>query len=141
MDGSIPAHEATGHPVGVEDKSDFGGTTAVIAYVRSRVTPKILWSIIAGLVGVLVVAITWIVNTQSDVHQLNKTVTQLEEQRKTAAADRDQDRELLHKIDTAVQVMGGKVDDIATEVNRQREWRERITEVAESPPHAMRKRR
>lgn len=100
-----------------------------------------LWSAIGILCAALVASITWVVTTRSDIHGLEKTVTQLEEQRKTAAADRDQDRELLHKIDTAVAVMGNKVDDIATEVNRQREWRERITEVAESPPHAMRKRR
>lgn len=47
--------------------------------------------------------------------------------------------ETLHKIDTAMQVMGSKVDTIADEVDRQREWREHIERAAEEPPHVRKR--
>jgi cell division protein FtsL len=121
----------------VDHKPDFGSTTAVIAYVRKRVTPTILWSAIGALVTCLVVSITWLVTTQTDIRTAQRDIRQLHD----TVGELQKQGDLLHKIDTQLAVMNSKMDDIATEVDRQREWRERITEVAESPPHAARKRR
>jgi hypothetical protein len=131
--------EAAGYPIGVDHKPDFGSTTAVIAYVRRRVTPTVLWSAIGTLVTVLVVAITWIVNMQSDMRRFKETVPALEQDRKEAAAQRDRDRDMLNKIDKAVGEMGVKLDNIADEVDRQREEWDHVHGIAESPPHARRR--
>ncbi len=115
---------------------DAHGTTAVIAYVKKRVTPSMLW----GAITALTIAIGYVVNAQHDISHLKETVIKLEAERNVAASEREQDRQVLNKIDTQLAVMGGKVDTIADEVERQREWRDRIEGIAESPPHAMRKR-
>lgn len=112
-----------------------GGTTAVIAYVRRKVTPTMLWSAIGTLVAALVVAITWIVNTQSDVRQLKEGAADSRKQ----MADMQARLEVLNEIRKDLAVMGGKVDTIAEDVKRQREWRERIEDAAEAPPHARRR--
>jgi methionine synthase II (cobalamin-independent) len=114
----------------------FASTTAVIAYVRRRVTPSVLWSAIGALVTALVVAVTWLVTMQSDVRQLKDTVAES----KKSVFDMQQKLDLLQDIKTQLAVMGGKVDTIADEVERQREWRDRIEGIAESPPHARRRR-
>lgn len=116
------------------EKPDFGSTTAVVAYVRKRLTPTVLWSAIGALVTALVVSITWLVTTQSDIHQLKDTVAES----KKSVADMQQKFDLLQDIKTQLAVMNSKMDGIATEVDRQREWRERIEDVAEAPPHARR---
>lgn len=122
----------------MEDKPDFGSTTAVIVRaVRKRLTPATVW----GAIGTVTIAIGYVLNAQHDISRLKETVAQLEQGRKEAAGERDQDRDLLHKIDKAVDVMGSKVDTIADEVDRQREWREHVEGIAESPPHAARRRR
>lgn len=116
-------------------EENFGSTTAVIAYVRRRVTPTVLWSAIGALVTALVVSITWLVTMQSDVRQLKEGVSES----KKSVADIRQQLDLLHKIDTQLAVMGGQINSIADEVDRQREWRDRIEGIAESPPHARRR--
>lgn len=113
----------------MDEKPDFGATTAVIAYVRKRITPGAIW----GAITALAVAIAYVVNAQHDLHRHQESITDLQQ-------ERQQDRDLLQKIDTQIAVMGSKVDNIANEVDRQREWRERIEDVAEAPPHARRKR-
>lgn len=114
------------------DKPDFGSTTAVIIAVKKRITPRVL-SAIGGLVVTMAGAIAWV----DSIHQYKERVAKLEQEyeqeRKQAAADRDADRELLHKIDTAVAVMSSQVAGIA-------QWRERIEEAADSPPHARKRR-
>lgn len=118
------------------EKFDHLSTTAVVTYVRRHVTPTMLWSAIGALITTLVVCITWLVNTQSDIHQLKDSVAES----KKSVAELRQELELLHKIDTEIAVMNSKVDGIADEVDRQREWRDKIEGIAESPPHARKRR-
>lgn len=118
------------------EEPDFGSTTAVIVWVRRRLTPRVLWSAIATLLTALVVAITWLVTTQSDIHHLKETVAES----KKSVADMQQKLDLLQEIKMQIAVMGGKVDNIATEVDRQRQWRERIENEAEIPPQARKRR-
>lgn len=134
--------QAAGYPVGVDDKPDFGATTAIKRYapglawlpriVRDKLTPAAAWSAIAGLA----IAIGYVLNAQHDISQLKEAVADS----KKSVADIRQQLDLLHRIDTQIAVMGGKVDNIADEVDRQREWRERIEGIAESPPHARKRR-
>lgn len=119
----------------MDDKPDFASTTAVIAYVRKRITPRILWSAIGALVTALMVCITWIVTTQSAIHELNDHDAEL----RRAMVELKAQVEVLHEIHTQLAVMAGKMDSIADEVERQREWREKIEGVAELPPHARRR--
>jgi len=115
------------------DNSDFGSTTAVIAYVRRRITPAVLWSAIGTLITALGVAITWLINTQGDIHRLKESVIE-------ARAEHQQDSEVLHKIDTHLAVIDSKMDNIAEEMDSVNRWRDRIEDVADSPPHARRRR-
>jgi septal ring factor EnvC (AmiA/AmiB activator) len=119
----------------VDEKPDFGGTTAVVVWARKRLTPTVLWSAIGALVTALMVCITWIVTTQSDIHQLKEA----QAESKKSVADLRQQLDLLNKIDTQIAVMTSKIDNIAEEVNRQREWRDRIEGIAETPPHPRRR--
>jgi len=125
-----------------EEHKDWESTTAVLARrapglawlpsaLRQRLTPAALGSAVTALA----IAIAYVVNAQHDIHnaqrdihQLNDTVTDLQKQ-----------ADVLHKIDTQLAVMNSKVDNIADEVDRQREWRERIESVAEMGPHAKRR--
>lgn len=121
-----------------DEHTDFGATTAVIVRkVRKYLTPSTVW----GAIATLTIAIGYVINAQHDISHLKETVAKLELERKESGASRDSDRQVLNKIDTQLAVMGSKLDSIADEVDRQREWRERIEGIAESPPHAARKRR
>jgi hypothetical protein len=127
----------------LREKHDFGATTAVNLVwekAKSKITPKVLWSAIGVLVGILGAAITGWVTTQSDIRGLEKTVARLESERAEAVAQRERDRELLNKIDKAVGEVGVKLDNIADEVDRQREEWDHVHGIAESPPHAARRR-
>jgi methionine synthase II (cobalamin-independent) len=126
----------------VDEKPDFGSTTAVLARrapgfawlpvaLRQRLTPAALGSAIAALA----VAITYVVNAQHDISRLKDSMAES----KKSVADLEQRLDVLNKIDTQLAVMAGKVDSIADEVDRQREWRERIEGIAETPPHARRR--
>lgn len=123
----------------MDDKPDFGSTTAVVVWARKRLTPTVLWGAIGALVTALMVCITWIVTTQSDIHQLKdgladskRAVADMQEQFK-------QQIDLLHKIDTRNAVMGSEIANISDEVNHQRERWERIEGIAETPPHPRRR--
>jgi hypothetical protein len=129
--------------MGEKHEKDWAGTTAVLELrapgfawlpraLRQRLTPAALWSAITALA----VAVTWLVNAQHDIHQLKASSAESQK----ALANMRQQLDILHKIDTQLAVMNNKVDGIATEVDRQREWRERIESVAEElPPHARRR--
>lgn len=117
---------------------DFESTTAVLARrapglawlpigLRKHLTPAALWAAITALA----LAIGYVVNAQHDIHHHQESIIDLQ-------TTRQQDREILQRIDTQIAVMNTKISDIATEVDRQREWRERIEDVAEAPPHARR---
>lgn len=123
------------------DKDNWESTTAVLARrapgfawlpvaLRQRLTPAVLWSAITALA----ISITWLVNAQADIHQLKESSAESQK----SVSDLRQQLDLLHKIDTQIAVMNNKVDTIAAEVDRQREWREKIESVAEAPPHARR---
>lgn len=119
----------------MDEHDDWESTTAVLARrapglawlpvaLRQRLTPAALGSAVTALA----IAIAYVVSAQHDIHNLQKDVAETQKQ-----------LDLLHKIDTALAVMNSKVDGIATEVDRQREWRERIEDAAELPPHARRR--
>ena len=95
--------------------------------IREHLTPAALWSAI----GALAIAIGYILNAQVDLHRHQESIVNLQ-------SEMGKERELLQTIDTRLAVMGNKIDDIGSEVNRQREWRERIESVAESPSHIRR---
>jgi TolA-binding protein len=120
-------------------KIDFESTTAMLARrapgfawlpkaMRSHFTPGALWT----AVSVIAVAIAYVVNAQHDIHRHQESIAALQEARTS-------DRELLQKIDTQLAVLNTKIGDMANEVERQREWRERIEDVAEAPPRAARR--
>ena len=79
-----------------EPNHDFGGTTAVIAYVRKRITPKVLWSAIGALVTCLLGAVTWISTTQSDMRTAQHDIQRANE---TAAEAKKAVAEMQAKFD------------------------------------------
>ena len=125
----------------MDEKPDFDSmsTTAVLVArapglawlpiaCRKRLSPALLWSAILALTG----AVAYIAKALNDVHQHQQYIEELQTSRR-------QDHELLQSIETNVAVMTSQVGDIKTEVDRQREWRERIESVAEeAPPHGRR---
>jgi uncharacterized protein YoxC len=127
----------------VDESEDFGSTTSVLierapglAWLprafRQRLTPAAL----ASAITALCIAIAYVINAQHDIHNAQNDVHRLQE----SVASLEQDREVLHKIDTQLAVMNGKVDTIADEVDRQRQWREHVETVAETPSYARRRR-
>jgi hypothetical protein len=117
-------------------KPDFESTTAMLArrapglawlpsFLHKRFTPAGLWTAVTAL-GI---GIAYVVSAQHDIHRHQESIAVLQ-------ANRDKDVELLQKIDTQLAIVNTRLSDITTEVDRQREWRERIEDVAEtSPPH------
>lgn len=127
----------------MDEQPDFDSTGAFLrkhapglawlpAVLRKQLTPAALWSAITALA----IAISWLVNAQHDIVRLKESVVDFQKERD----DFQKEREVLHEIDTRLAVMSGKVDNIATEVDRQREWRDRIEGIAEAPPHARKRR-
>lgn len=116
-------------------KKDWETTTAILerrapglawlpVAVRKHLTPAALGSAVTALA----IAIGYVLNAQHAIHELQRTV-----------GEQGKQLELLHKIDTDVAVMSNSVAAIAAEVGRQREWRERIEDLAESGPHSKRR--
>lgn len=99
--------------------------------LRQRLTPAALGSAVAALA----IAIAYVVNAQHDIHNAQKDVNRLQD----SVTSLEKERDLLHKIDTQLAVMSNSMATIAEEVDRQREWREKIEGVAELPPHARRR--
>ncbi len=100
--------------------------------LRDKLTPTMLGSAVAALS----VSIAYVVNAQHEIHNTQSEVRRLRQ----SVEDMQKEQELLHKIDTQLAVINGKIEGIMSEVDRQREWRERIEDAAESPPHARRRR-
>jgi hypothetical protein len=115
------------------EKLDYGSTTAVIAYVRKRVTPAALWGAIAGLVGALVIAVTAWTTTQ-------KNIAHLQEFSARAEAREQKTDDLLQQLATGQAVMNTTMGEFKAEQDRQRARWERIESVAEESPHARRRR-
>lgn len=128
--------------MGDDEKIDFESTTAMLkrrapglawlpSILRERFTPAALGSAITALV----VAITYVVNAQHELHHTQETVQRLQD----SISGLEKERDVLRDIHEQLAVMATKVDNITTEVDKQREWRERIETVAEEQPRARRK--
>jgi hypothetical protein len=116
-------------------KVDWENTTAILArrapglawipkVLRDRLTPAALGSAVTAIA----IAIAYVGNAQHNISRLNETV-----------AGQQKQLDLLKGIETQLAVMIGKVDTIASEVDRQRAWREKIEDVAESSPRGRRR--
>lgn len=127
----------------MNEKPDYGSTTAVNKYapglawiprvVRDKLSPAAVGSAITALaigIGYVVSAQHDLKNAQRDIRQLHDTVGDLQRQ-----------SDSLHKIETQLAVVISKMDDIGTEVDRQRARWDRVEGIAEAPPHANRRRR
>jgi len=99
-------------------------------WLRGRLTPTTLWLAI----GALAAGIGYVGKAQVKLDRHQESITDLQ-------LEHAQDRDLLQKMNTQLAVMNRTIDDIAEEVNRQRDWREKIQEQAEAPPHARRRTR
>lgn len=119
--------------------TDWESTTSVLArrapglawlpdFVRQRLTPIALSSVILSLAA----AMWYVIDAIHDLHRHQESITELRQ-------DRQSDHDLLEKIGTQLAVLDSKIDTIGSEVDRQREWRERIESVAEETPHARRR--
>lgn len=123
---------------------DFGGTTAVIVWARKRITPKVLWSAIGALLTCLLGLATWLSTTQSDMRTAQHDIQRANEtaaEAKKSVADMQQKLDILQDMKTSLAVMASKIDNIDAEVTRQRQRWDRVEEVADSPPHAARRKR
>jgi hypothetical protein len=118
---------------------DFSATTRIklrwLLPFRNYLTPAILWTAIAGLASVLVVSITWLVTMQARVA---KAQDDIQRQEKSMEAFQKQG-DTLNEINTKLGILTTQMTDIRAEVERQRDWRDRIEAAADTPPHARRK--
>jgi hypothetical protein len=119
----------------VAKHEDFESTTQILARrapglawlpaaFRNHLTPTAVWSAI----GALAIAIGYVINAQHELHTARNDIAALQKQ-----------TEILTDIKSHLAVMDNKLDTIALEVDRQRQWRERIESVAETPPHSRNK--
>jgi hypothetical protein len=100
--------------------------------IRDNLSPGALWSAI----GALVIAIGYVLSAQHNISVAKETADAAQK----SVVDLQQKLGVLNEINTNLAVMKSEVDGIATEVNRQREWREKIEDQAERlPPHAKRR--
>lgn len=125
----------------MDEKEGEESTTAVLERVapglawlpkvlRDRLTPAVLGSAVTALA----IAIAFVVNAQADMRNAQRDIHQLND----TVAEQQKQLNVLHEINTKLVVMNVKIDTIANEVDRQREWRERIESAAELPPHVRR---
>jgi septal ring factor EnvC (AmiA/AmiB activator) len=100
--------------------------------LRGRLTPATLGSAVVALaiaIGYVLTAQHDLRTAQHDIDRQSRSIDELQQQ-----------LELLHNHDTQIAVMNSKLDDMSTEVDRQRERWERIEGIAELPPHPRRRR-
>jgi hypothetical protein len=121
---------------------DFGSTTDVLrrrapglAWLPNILREKFTPAALVSAVTALVIAVAYLLNQQHEIHE-NKEGLRMQQDSITRL---EQDRDLLQKMATQLAVMNETVNTIADEENRQREWREKIEGIAESPPHARRR--
>jgi hypothetical protein len=125
------------------NEDDFGSTTSVLArrapglvwlprVFRERLTPAALWGAIVGTVGMLVFAVTAWVGTQKNIAHLQELSAQQQ-------AHEQKTDELLQQLVTGQAVMNNTMGEFKAEQDRQRAWRDKIEDVADSPPHARRR--
>lgn len=97
--------------------------------VRDKLTPALVGSAITTAF----MAIAYIFNSpQKDIQRVQEIIAQ--QQVHEAKTD-----ELLQQLVTGQAVMNAAMGDFRDEQDRQREWRDRLSEIAETPPHARRR--
>jgi hypothetical protein len=99
--------------------------------IRRRLTP----AAVGSAIGALVIAVGYVLNARHEIHDAQAAVQRLH----VDVTNLERERDVLHRIETQLAVVNSKVDGIGIEVDRQREWRERIEDAAELPPHARRR--
>jgi hypothetical protein len=129
----------------VDEKPDFGSTTAVYEKVglawlpralRNRLTPAAVGSAITAIA----IAVWYVADAKHDIHRLQEVAAESARERQKDRDDFQAERDVLHKIDTRLAVMDSKMDGIADKVDRQEQWRDKIEGIADSPPHARKRR-
>lgn len=104
---------------------NFATDTDVIQrVVRKRLTPRALWLAIVTLAS----AIGYVGKQVYKIDHHQESITYLQQ-------GQGEDLEQLQKMNTLLAVVSSQVGDLAAEMNRQREWREKIEDQAERPPH------
>jgi hypothetical protein len=132
----------------LDEKPYDGATTAVYEkvglgwlprMVRGRLTPAAFGSAVTALC----IAIWYVVSAQHDLRTAQRDIRQLHD----TVSNLQKQSDMLHDITTQLAVIGARVDDIANEVDRQRdevarqrEWRGKIEDAADTPPHAKKRR-
>lgn len=105
-------------------------------FLREHLTPRAawtaalaFWTLIVALSSAGLTVYLHSAGDGKDITQLQESVKKLEDQGSA-----------LQGIATQLAVLNSKVDNISSEVEHQREWRDRIEQQAEAPPHARWKR-
>lgn len=100
--------------------------------LREHLTPRAVWTAVAGIWTLLVALSSAGLTVYMHSAVQEKDILQLKEGVKKF----DDQASALQGISTQLAVLDSKVDNISHEVDHQREWRERIEQQAEAPPHA-----
>lgn len=106
----------------------FPGWRAYLAMSLRRVTLPALWSVSLVIIGAVITGSSRVIHDESNINDLSNRVQKLESQ-----------QELLQKIDHDLTRLDEKVNGIKGDLDQQIEWRNRVEDVAEIPPHARRK--
>lgn len=97
--------------------------------VRDKLTPALVGSAITTAF----MALAYLFNSpQKDIHRVQEIITQQQ-------AHEQKTDELLQQLVTGQAVMNAAMSDFRDEQDRQREWRDRLADIAEAPPHARRR--
>lgn len=92
-------------------------------------TPALVGAALTALGGGLVYVFN---SPQKDIHRVQEIIAQQQvHEQKTD--------ELLQQLVTGQAVMNAAMSDFRDEQDRQREWRDRLADIAETPPHARRR--
>jgi hypothetical protein len=123
------------------DKHDYEATQAIfirrwpqLAWIvpfKQYITPAVLCSVIAAMA----IAIWYVVGAVHELHGSQADIRRHDESIATLQKQND----ILNEIKTQIAVVNSKVDNISSEVDRQREWREHVETEAESRPHLRHK--
>ncbi len=122
----------------MKPKIDFGSTTAVNIIwekVKERVSPKAFW----GGVCALVFAVGFVMNLRHNVSNALDDVERLKLRLDEVKASLASESAALTAEREKSAEMGRHIEDLGTEVDRLREWRDHVQGVAETSPHARRR--
>lgn len=105
------------------------GLAWIPRFVRDNLTPALAGS----AVTTLFMAVAYLLNSpQKDIHHVQEIIAQQQ-------AHEQKTDELLQQLVTGQAVMNAAMSDFRDEQDRQREWRDRLADIAEAPPHARRR--